>query len=121
MGVEVGHDLTDSASTLENWVREFERFSPNIDVVAYYGTQAERAGLRAELKDMARRKKLEVVLASYTQVGSNDDLSFFRKKIEFEVSPDGTFMRWCRWLTSRPAYMMKGTSSNLAPPRLTRT
>lgn len=34
---------------------------------------------------MYKRNKLEVVLASYTQVGSNDDLSFFRKKIEFEV------------------------------------
>jgi SWI/SNF-related matrix-associated actin-dependent regulator 1 of chromatin subfamily A len=66
-------------------VREFERFSPDIDVVAYYGTQAERAGLRADIRDAFKRNKLEVVLASYTQVGSNDDLSFFRKKIEFQV------------------------------------
>ena len=27
-----------------------------------------------------------MVLASYTQVASHDDLNFFRKKIDFEVS-----------------------------------
>ena len=74
------------ASTLENWIREFERFSPDIDVQAYHGSQAERAMLRSELSTMHKKGKLEVVLASYSQVGSQDDLSFLRKKIEFEVS-----------------------------------
>lgn len=76
-----------SASTLENWIREFEKFAPSIDVQTYYGTQSERAELRDELKRRFRAGKLRVVLASYTQVASHDDLSFFRKKINFEVRP----------------------------------
>ena len=52
----------------------------------YYGTQQERAFLRDELKRAFRKGRLQVVLASYTQVASPDDLSFFRKKIQFEVS-----------------------------------
>jgi SWI/SNF-related matrix-associated actin-dependent regulator 1 of chromatin subfamily A len=73
------------ASTLENWTREFERFAPSIDVQTYYGSQAERRGLRDTLKRMYRADELEVVLASYTQVGSGEDLTFFRKKIQFET------------------------------------
>ena len=47
---------------------------------------SERAVLRDDLKRRFRSGRLEVVLASYTQVASPDDLSFFRRKIEFEVS-----------------------------------
>jgi SWI/SNF-related matrix-associated actin-dependent regulator 1 of chromatin subfamily A len=75
-----------SASTLENWIREFDKFCPDIDVQTYYGSQAERAALRDDLKRRYRSGQLEVVLASYTQVAAADDLHFFRKKITFEVS-----------------------------------
>jgi SWI/SNF-related matrix-associated actin-dependent regulator 1 of chromatin subfamily A len=71
---------------LENWIREFEKFCPDIDVQTYYGTQSERAMLRDDLKRRFRSDRLEVVLASYTQVASADDLHFFRKKIQFKVS-----------------------------------
>jgi len=54
-------------------------------VQTYYGSQAERGALRDSLKRQFRRGKLEVVLASYTQVVSAEDLHFFRKKIDFEV------------------------------------
>ncbi|KAK8861446.1 hypothetical protein IAR55_002265 [Kwoniella newhampshirensis] len=63
----------------------FVPFAPGIDVQTYYGSQAERASLRDDLKKMFRSGKLEVVLASYTQVAASDDLSFFRKKIDFET------------------------------------
>lgn len=78
--------IDDSASTLENWIREFDKFCPDIDVQTYYGTQGERAQLRDDLKRRARAGTLEVVLASYTQVAAADDLHFFRKKISFLVS-----------------------------------
>lgn len=77
--------IRDSASTLENWIREFDRFCPEIDVQTYYGSQQERAALRDDIKRMYRSGKLQVVLASYTQVVSHDDLNFFRKKVQFEV------------------------------------
>ncbi|KAL1410352.1 DNA-dependent ATPase fun30 [Vanrija albida] len=79
------HMIFVPASTLENWTREFERFAPEVDVETYYGSQAERAELRDNLKRKFRAGKLEVVLASYTQVQSEDDLRFFKKKLEFET------------------------------------
>jgi SWI/SNF-related matrix-associated actin-dependent regulator 1 of chromatin subfamily A len=78
------HLILVPASTVENWLREFGKFAPDIDVDSYYGSQAERAGLRDYLKKKFRKGKLQVVLASYTQMVAQDDLSFFRKKIEFQ-------------------------------------
>lgn len=84
-GMKGPHMIFVPASTLENWTREFERFAPTIDVQTYYGSQAERRELRDVLKRKFRKGDLEVVLASYTQVASAEDLSFFKKKIEFET------------------------------------
>ncbi|EJT46430.1 chromosome organization and biogenesis -related protein [Trichosporon asahii var. asahii CBS 2479] len=84
-GIHGPHMIFVPASTLENWTREFERFAPDINVDTYYGSQAERVELRSELKHKFRAGKLEVVLASYTQVTSHDDLSFFKKKIDFKT------------------------------------
>ncbi|WVW79997.1 hypothetical protein I302_101970 [Kwoniella bestiolae CBS 10118] len=96
-GIKGPHMIFVPASTLENWTREFERFAPSVDVQTYYGSQAERAGLRDDLKRLFRSGKLEVVLASYTQVASNDDLGFFRKKIDFEtcVYDEGHKLKSC--------------------------
>jgi SWI/SNF-related matrix-associated actin-dependent regulator 1 of chromatin subfamily A len=84
-GIKGPHMIFVPASTLENWTREFERFAPDIDVVTYYGSQSERGELRDQLKRQFRAGDLEVVLASYTQVAAKDDLTFFRKKIQFET------------------------------------
>ncbi|CAK9782798.1 hypothetical protein CC85DRAFT_261889 [Cutaneotrichosporon oleaginosum] len=84
-GIKGPHMIYVPASTLENWTREFQRFAPEIDVVTYYGSQSERAQLRDQLKRQFRAGDLEVVLASYTQVAAKDDLSFFKRKIEFET------------------------------------
>ena len=94
------------ASTLENWTREFDRFAPKIDVQTYYGSQAERAALRDDLKRRYRSGRLEVVLASYTQVASPDDLGFFRKKINFEVSSFASLSALADGC--RPVCMMRG-------------
>ncbi|WWC60156.1 uncharacterized protein I303_102720 [Kwoniella dejecticola CBS 10117] len=96
-GIKGPHMIFVPASTLENWTREFARFAPSVDVQTYFGSQAERAGLREELKRRFRSGRLEVVLASYTQVASADDLGFFRKKIEFEtcVYDEGHKLKSC--------------------------
>lgn len=78
------HLILVPASTVENWLREFSKFAPDIDVDSYYGSQAERAGLRDYIKKKFRKGKLQVVLASYTQMVAQDDLSFFRKKVDFQ-------------------------------------
>ncbi|KAG8891809.1 hypothetical protein FRB99_003344, partial [Tulasnella sp. 403] len=68
-------------STLENWVREFERFAPNIEVQTYYGTQMERAELRQELLNA----RWDVLVTTYNFAQGNEhDRKFFRK-IRWEV------------------------------------
>ncbi|KAF9969289.1 hypothetical protein BGZ73_008403, partial [Actinomortierella ambigua] len=39
------------SSTLANWLREFEKFCPELVIRSYYGSQAEREELREELVD----------------------------------------------------------------------
>lgn len=64
------------SSTLENWLREFDRFAPSINVQAYYGSQKEREGLRFEL----RNKAWDVLVTTYNLAqGDERDRKFFRK------------------------------------------
>lgn len=74
------------SSTLENWVREFQRFAPEIDVQTYYGSQKEREELRYQLKEQHRAGELEVLLTTYDLAYRADDQKFLRKKLEFEAS-----------------------------------
>lgn len=74
------------SSTLENWVREFQKFSPQIDVRTYYGSQNERFDLRDEYREMADNNELEVLLTTYDMAWKPDDNKFLRRKIQFDVS-----------------------------------
>lgn len=38
-------------STIPNWLMEFERFSPDIPVVLFYGTKVEREAIRIKIKN----------------------------------------------------------------------
>lgn len=63
-------------STLENWVREFERFAPEVEVQTYYGSQPERA----ELRDMLYRSQWDVLVTTYNFAHGNEfDRKFFKK------------------------------------------
>ena len=76
------------SSTLENWIREFKRFAPNISVVAYYAGKEERPRLRQQLLDTQRaddRNGWEVLVTTYNLAqGDERDRKFFRK-IDWEV------------------------------------
>lgn len=74
------------SSTLENWVREFQKFSPDIDVRTYYGSQNERFDLREEYMQMAQDDELEVLLTTYDMAWKPDDNKFLRRRIQFDVS-----------------------------------
>ena len=72
------------SSTLENWMREFSVFAPNLIVESYYGTQGERAEIRHELRAM---EELDVVVTTYhIATSSIDDQKFLKKKLNFQVS-----------------------------------
>ncbi|KAI0070185.1 hypothetical protein K474DRAFT_1670351 [Panus rudis PR-1116 ss-1] len=82
------HLVVVPASTLENWLREFDRFAPSINVRMYYGSKTERQGLRAELRDTSRRhveNGWDVLITTYTIAQGDDmDRKFF-KRIEWDA------------------------------------
>lgn len=72
------HLIVSPSSVLENWAREIQRFCPNLRMEVYYGSQAERRDLRAELKG---RDDYDVLLTTYDMAtGSHDDHTFLRKR-----------------------------------------
>lgn len=79
LGVSRGpHMIVVPASTLDNWLREFERFCPTLEVRCYYGSQTARLALQKEL--MAERNDIHAVVTTYSMVcGNSDDRRFLRK------------------------------------------
>jgi SWI/SNF-related matrix-associated actin-dependent regulator of chromatin subfamily A containing DEAD/H box 1 len=79
-----------SSSTLENWLREFKQFAPDISVVAYYASKEERPRLRQDLlESQASTSKKgvgwEVLVTTYNLAQGDDrDRKFFRR-IEWDV------------------------------------
>lgn len=71
------------SSTLENWMREFSVFAPELNVESYYGSQAERNEIRHELREM---EDLDVVVTTYNiATSSPEDQKFLKKKMDFKV------------------------------------
>ncbi|KAJ9106715.1 hypothetical protein QFC19_003027 [Naganishia cerealis] len=83
-GTKGPHLIIVPSSTLENWVREFQKFSPEIDVRTYYGSQNDRFNLREEYIEMADNDELEVLLTTYDMAWKPDDNKFLRRKIRFD-------------------------------------
>ncbi|GAA5844214.1 hypothetical protein JCM11251_006718 [Rhodosporidiobolus azoricus] len=71
------------SSTLDNWMREFSVFAPNLNVQSYYGSQGDRAEIRHELR---RMEDLDVVVTTYNiATGSPDDQKFLKRKMDFKI------------------------------------
>ncbi|KAF9879792.1 hypothetical protein CkaCkLH20_02603 [Colletotrichum karsti] len=64
-------------STFSNWMAEFERFAPDLSVLPYQGSQAHRREMAVEMLD--NQEDYHVVLTTYTQVGSEEDLEAMRE------------------------------------------
>ncbi|KAG6040381.1 hypothetical protein E4U41_000702 [Claviceps citrina] len=63
-------------STYNNWLQEFARFAPDLSVVGYRGTQAERAEIAYEIE--GRPEEYHVVLATYSQITTAADIDAMR-------------------------------------------
>lgn len=71
------HLVVVPASTLENWLREFHKFCPTLEVQAYYGSQREREDLRHELGDT----HFDVLVTTYNLAsGSAPDFKFLKSQ-----------------------------------------
>ncbi|KAJ0343808.1 hypothetical protein COL26b_008198 [Colletotrichum chrysophilum] len=64
-------------STFSNWKVEFERFAPDLSVLSYQGSQAQRREAADEM--LEDPEAYHVVLTTYTQVGSEEDLEAMRE------------------------------------------
>ena len=70
-------------STLENWLREFNNFCPDLRVEPYYGKQDERISLRYRLE--ADMENINVIVTTYDMAAKKDDIRFLRRKINPNV------------------------------------
>jgi SNF2 family DNA or RNA helicase len=82
------HLIVVPVSTLPNWIREFEKFCPEMKVFKYHGSQKEREELKENLREhlpknynhkLRPQKQLDVIVAP---------VSYFQK----ENSPDRKFL-----------------------------
>ncbi|KAJ3179279.1 hypothetical protein HK101_010058 [Irineochytrium annulatum] len=73
------HLIIVPASTMENWLREFQKWVPSLEVSSYYGSQAERATLRSELMDYPG----DVIVTTYTIASNAKEDKSFLKKMKF--------------------------------------
>ncbi|KXH65876.1 SNF2 super family protein [Colletotrichum salicis] len=64
-------------STFSNWMVEFQRFAPDLSILAYQGPQAERREIGYEM--LENPADYHVILTTYTQVGSEEDLEALRE------------------------------------------
>ncbi|TNY22200.1 P-loop containing nucleoside triphosphate hydrolase protein [Rhodotorula diobovata] len=77
------HLIIVPSSTLDNWMREFSVFAPELVVRSYYGSQGERYELRSELRAM---DELDCVVTTYNiATGSPDDQKFLKRKMAFKA------------------------------------
>ncbi|KIW23142.1 uncharacterized protein PV07_11365 [Cladophialophora immunda] len=71
------HLVVVPAATLENWLKEFQRFCPALNVEPYYATNpTERLTLREFLDD--NREDVNVIVTTYTIAKGKDDAPWLR-------------------------------------------
>lgn len=80
-GVEGPHIVVVPPSTLENWLREFQRFCPTLKVEPYYGSLEERQQMRDALDE---NPDFNVIITTYnmfqgTSRNNKIDQGFLRK------------------------------------------
>ncbi|EXJ88255.1 hypothetical protein A1O1_05185 [Capronia coronata CBS 617.96] len=71
------HLVVVPAATLENWLKEFSRFCPTLNVEPYYSNNPnERVALRESLEDA--RDDINVIVTTYTLAKGKDDFPWLR-------------------------------------------
>jgi SWI/SNF-related matrix-associated actin-dependent regulator 1 of chromatin subfamily A len=76
-GVSGCHLIVVPASTLENWLRELQKFSPDLTAEPYYGLQAERDEMRRNIVDTI--DEIDIIVTTYDTATKDDDNKFLRR------------------------------------------
>ncbi|KAF9148498.1 hypothetical protein BG015_009767 [Linnemannia schmuckeri] len=80
-------------STLSNWLREFEKFCPDLDVRCYYGSQPEREELRYNFD---QDSTYDVIVTTYNIATSHDDRKFLnRRNFKGIILDEGHMVKNC--------------------------
>ena len=89
------HLVVVPGSTIENWMREFRKFCPALQVELYVGSQADRWAKQIEIKDGI--DKINVLLTTYTMAKGKEDSKFLRR-IDFEtcIFDEGHMLKNCK-------------------------
>jgi SWI/SNF-related matrix-associated actin-dependent regulator 1 of chromatin subfamily A len=66
-------------STLENWCREFQRFSETITFTPYYGSQSQRFEHQDTIIDNIKQGVCDVIITTYDLTFRKEDNAFLRK------------------------------------------
>jgi SWI/SNF-related matrix-associated actin-dependent regulator 1 of chromatin subfamily A len=75
-GITGPHLVVVPSSTLENWLREFANFCPELKVEPYYGSQKERPGMRELLR---KDRSWNVLVTTYQlATGDKNDRGFLK-------------------------------------------
>lgn len=76
-GTSGPHLVVCPGSTLENWLREFKRFSPNLWIEPYHGPLKERGEMAEQI--LANRDQVNVVVTTYDMAARKEDNKFMRR------------------------------------------
>ncbi|CAO3653157.1 unnamed protein product [Mucor hiemalis] len=91
------HLIIVPSSTMENWLREIQRFCPKLTVGLYHGSVAERTEKRYEL--LEDRGEYQIIVTTYNIATSNADDRAFLKKLR------------CRSMILDEGHMVKNCTS----------
>ncbi|OJJ48587.1 hypothetical protein ASPZODRAFT_130666 [Penicilliopsis zonata CBS 506.65] len=75
-GIKGPHLVVVPSSTIENWLREFQKFCPKLSVMPYYAGQTERGYIRENIEE--NRDSINVVVTTYTIAKAKVDAQFLR-------------------------------------------
>lgn len=73
------HLIVVPASTLENWLREFQVFCPRLQVMPYYADQKERELVREEIETRLEDQTVDVIVTTYGMAKRKMETKFLRK------------------------------------------
>lgn len=80
MEVDGVHLIVVPSSTLENWLRELQRFAPKLNVIAYYGTETERLLLQERIE--SEFNDIDVIVTTINMAVNENDNRFLRKQVD---------------------------------------
>lgn len=76
-GIRGPHLVVVPSSTIENWLREFQKFCPTLSVMPYYAGQNERLAIQETIMD--NLDSINVIVTTYTVAKGKNDAPFLRK------------------------------------------